>query len=90
LRNYLNKQTFTVIDQKFIDTMRKDIDKFMKAITGSDNILQDFKVEIFADDEMRKKQEVDIKVSLNPKYPAKTFIETTRNKETSYGKKTSS
>jgi len=73
LRNYLNKQTFTVIDQKFIDTMRRDIDKFMKAITGSDNILQDFKVEIFADDEMRKKQEVDIKVSLNPKYPAKTF-----------------
>jgi hypothetical protein len=73
LRNYLNKQTFTVIDQKFIDTMRKDIDKFMKAITGSDNILQDYKVEIFADDEMRKKQEVDIKVSLNPKYPAKTF-----------------
>ena len=73
LRNYLNKQTFTVIDQKFIDTMRKDVDKFMKAITGTDNILQDFKVEIFADDEMRKKQEVDIKVSLNPKYPAKTF-----------------
>jgi len=73
LRNYLNKQTFTVIDQKFIDTMRRDIDKFMKAITGSDNSLQDFKVEIFADDEMRKKQEVDIKVSLNPKYPAKTF-----------------
>jgi hypothetical protein len=73
LRNYLNKQTFTVIDQKFIDTMRRDIDKFMKAITGADNILQDYKVEIFADDEMRKKQEVDIKVSLNPKYPAKTF-----------------
>jgi len=73
LRNYLNKQTFTVIDQKFIDAMRRDIDKFMKAITGADNILQDYKVEIFADDEMRKKQEVDIKVSLNPKYPAKTF-----------------
>ena len=73
LRNYLNKQTFTVIDQKFIDTMRRDIDKFMKAITGSDNILQDYKVDIFADDEMRKKQEVDVKVSLNPKYPARTF-----------------
>jgi len=73
LRNYLNKQTFTVIDQKFIDAMRKDIDKFMKAITGGDNILQDFKVDIFADDEMRKRQEIDIKVSLNPKYPARTF-----------------
>jgi hypothetical protein len=73
LRNYLNKQTFTVIDQKFVDTMRKDIDKFMKAITGQDNILQDFKVEIFADDEMRKRQEIDVKVSLNPKYPAKSF-----------------
>ncbi len=73
MRNYLNKQTFTVIDQKFIDTMRRDIDKFMKAITGQDNILQDFKVEIFADDEMRKRQEVDVKVSLNPKYPAKAF-----------------
>jgi hypothetical protein len=73
LRNYLNKQTFTVIDQKFIDTMRRDVDTFMKAITGSDNILQDFKVEIFADDEMRKRQEIDVKVSLNPKYPAKTF-----------------
>ncbi len=73
LRNYLNKQTFSVIDQKFIDTMRRDIDKFMKAITGGDNILQDYKVEIFADEEMRKRQEIDIKVSLNPKYPARTF-----------------
>lgn len=73
LRNYLNKQTFTVIDQKFIDTMRRDIDKFMKAISGGDNILQDFKVDIFADEEMRKRQEVDIKVALNPKYPARTF-----------------
>ena len=73
LRNYLNKQTFSVIDQKFIDTMRRDIDKFMKAISGGDNILQDFRVEIFADEEMRKRQEIDIKVSLNPKYPARTF-----------------
>jgi phosphopantetheinyl transferase (holo-ACP synthase) len=73
LRNYLNKQTFSVIDQKFIDTMRRDIDKFMKAISGGDNILQDYKVDIFADDEMRKRQEIDIKVSLNPKYPARTF-----------------
>ncbi len=73
LRNYLNKQTFSVIDQKFIDAMRRDIDKFMKAISGGDNILQDYKVEIFADDEMRKRQEIDIKVSLNPKYPARTF-----------------
>jgi hypothetical protein len=53
--------------------MRRDVDKFMKAITGHDNILQDYKIEIFADDEMRKKQEVDVKVSLNPKYPAKAF-----------------
>jgi len=73
LRNYLNKQTFSVIDQKFIDTMRRDIDKFRKAISGGDNILQDFRVEIFADEEMRKRQEVDIKVALNPKYPARTF-----------------
>jgi hypothetical protein len=73
LRNYLNKQTFSVIDQKFIDTMRKDVDKFMKAISGGDNILQDYRVEIFADEEMRKRQEVDIKVALNPKYPARTF-----------------
>jgi hypothetical protein len=73
LRNYLNKQTFSVIDQKFVDTMRKDIDKFMKAISGGDNILQDYHVEIFADEEMRKRQEIDIKVSLNPKYPARTF-----------------
>ncbi|HOP07518.1 MAG TPA: hypothetical protein PLF13_09525 [candidate division Zixibacteria bacterium] len=73
LRNYLNKQTFSVIDQKFIDTMRRDIDKFMKAISGGDNILQDFRVEIFADEEMRKRQEIDIKVALNPKYPARTF-----------------
>jgi len=73
LRNYLNKQTFSVIDQKFIDTMRRDIDKFMKAISGGDNILQDYDVQIFADEEMRKRQEVDIKVALNPKYPARTF-----------------
>ncbi len=73
LRNYLNKQTFNVIDQKFIDTLRKDIDKFMRAISGGDNILQDYNVKIFADDEMRKRQEVDIKVALNPKYPARTF-----------------
>jgi hypothetical protein len=73
LRNYLNKQTFSVIDQKFIDALRRDIDKFMKAISGSDNILEDYKVEIFADEEMRKRQEVDIKVALNPKYPARTF-----------------
>ncbi len=73
LRNYLNKQTFSVIDQKFIDTLRGDIGKFMKAISGGDNILQDYKVEIFADEEMRKRQEVDIKVALNPKYPARTF-----------------
>jgi phosphopantetheinyl transferase (holo-ACP synthase) len=73
LRNYLNKQTFSVIDQKFIDAMRRDIDRFMKAISGGDNILQDYKVEIFADEEMRKRQEIDIKVSLNPKYPARTF-----------------
>jgi len=73
LRNYLNKQTFSVIDQKFIDAMRRDIDKFMKAISGGDNILQDYKVEIFADEEMRKRQEIDLRVSLNPKYPARTF-----------------
>jgi len=73
LRNYLNKQTFSVIDQKFIDTLRKDIDVFMKAISGEDNILEDYEIEIFADEQMRKKQEVDIKVALNPKYPARTF-----------------
>jgi len=73
LRNYLNKQTFSVIDQKFVDTLRRDIDKFMKAISGGDNILQDYKVDIFADEEMRKRQEIDLKVSLNPKYPARTF-----------------
>jgi phage tail sheath protein FI len=73
LRNYLNKQTFSVIDQKFIDTLRKDIDEFMKAISGEDNILEDYEIEIFADEAMRKKQEVDIKVALNPKYPARTF-----------------
>jgi phage tail sheath protein FI len=73
LRNYLNKQTFSVIDQKFIDTLRRDIDKFMKEITGPGNILEDYKIDIFADEEMRKKQEVDIKVALNPKYPARTF-----------------
>lgn len=73
LRNYLNKQTFTVIDQKMIDALRSDIDKFMRAISGGDNILQDYKVEIFADEQMRKNQEVDIKVALNPKYPARTF-----------------
>ena len=73
LRHYLNKQTFTVIDDKFIVAMRKDIDKFMKAISGGDNILQDYKVDIWADEEMRKRQEIDIKVSLNPKYPARTF-----------------
>jgi hypothetical protein len=73
LRNYLNKQTFSVIDQKFIDTLRRDIDQFMKSITGGDNILQDYKVDIFADDEMRKRQEVDVKVMLNPKYPARSF-----------------
>jgi hypothetical protein len=73
LRNYLNKQTFSVIDQKFIDALRRDIDKFMKAISGGDNILEDYKIEVFADEEMRKRQEVDIKVSLNPKYPARTF-----------------
>lgn len=73
MRNYLNKQTFSVIDQRFVDTMRKDIDKFMKAISGGDNILQDYKVDIFADEEMRKRQEIDVKVSLNPKYPARTF-----------------
>ena len=74
LRQYLNKQTFSVIDQKFIDAMRRDIDKFMKAISGGDNILQDYDVQIFADEEMRKRQEVGIKVALNPKYPARTFV----------------
>ncbi len=73
LRNYLNKQTFTVIDQKFIDTLRRDIDKFLKAITGPGNILEDYEFKVFADEEMRKRQEVDVQVSLNPKYPAKTF-----------------
>jgi hypothetical protein len=73
LRNYLNKQTFNVIDQKFIDTLRKDIDVFMRAISGGDNILQEYKVEIFSDEEMRKRQEVDIKVAINPKYPARSF-----------------
>jgi hypothetical protein len=62
-----------VIDQKFIDAMRRDIDKFMKAISGGDNILQDYDVQIFASEEMRKRQEIDIKVALNPKYPARTF-----------------
>lgn len=73
LRNYLNKQTFSVIDQKFIDALRRDISEFMEAISGEDSILEDYEIEIFADEEMRKKQEVDIKVALNPKYPARTF-----------------
>ncbi len=74
LRNYLNKQTFTVIDEKFLVTLRTDIEKFMKAISGPDSILEDYKIEIFADQEMRKRQEIDIKVMLNPKYPARTFF----------------
>ncbi|RKX28582.1 MAG: hypothetical protein DRP47_03980 [Candidatus Zixiibacteriota bacterium] len=73
LRNYLNKQTFSVIDAKFMDTIRTDMNKFLTAISGDDNILQDYKIEVFADEEMRKRQEIDIKVSLNPKYPARTF-----------------
>jgi hypothetical protein len=73
LRNYLNKQTFNVIDTKFIDTLKRDIDTFMRAITGGDNILQDYSIEVYADEEMRKRQEVDIKVALNPRYPARTF-----------------
>lgn len=73
LRNYLNKQTFSVIDSKFMDALRTDMTKFLSAISGDDNILQDYKIEVFADEEMRKRQEIDIKVALNPKYPARTF-----------------
>ncbi|MBU8933891.1 MAG: DUF5458 family protein [candidate division Zixibacteria bacterium] len=73
LRNYLNKQTFTVIDSKFMDALRTDMTKFLSAISGDDNILQDYTITVFADEEMRKRQEVDIKVSLNPKYPARSF-----------------
>ncbi|MEA2030107.1 MAG: hypothetical protein U9N55_00730 [candidate division Zixibacteria bacterium] len=73
LRNYLNKQTFAVIDPKFKTALRADMTKFLNAISGDDNILQDYKIEVFADEEMAKRQEVDIKVSLNPKYPARTF-----------------
>ena len=68
-----SKNDIDAIRIAVVDTMRKDIDLFMRAISGGDNILQDYKVDIFADEEMRKRQEVDIKVSLNPKYPARTF-----------------
>lgn len=73
LRNYLNKQVFQVIDAKFIKTLNDDIHKFMRSITGADNILTDYEVTVFADEEMRKRQEVDVKISLNPKYPVRAF-----------------
>jgi len=73
LRNYLNKQAFAVIDENFIRTLKDDLLRFLQKNTGPGKILDGSEVNVFADQEMRRRQEVDIKVSLNPRYPARTF-----------------
>lgn len=74
LRNYLNKQVFLKVDDKFLETLRKDITEFMEQITKGDvPILEKYQLKVFADEEMRRKQEVDIMVVLNPHYPVRTF-----------------
>ncbi|MFQ6032853.1 MAG: hypothetical protein ACE5K2_08025, partial [Candidatus Zixiibacteriota bacterium] len=74
LRNYLNKQVFLKVDDKFLETLRKDITAFMEQITKGDvPILEKYQLKVFADEEMRRRQEVDITVVLNPHYPVRTF-----------------
>ncbi|HEX7400839.1 MAG TPA: hypothetical protein VF369_01550 [candidate division Zixibacteria bacterium] len=74
LRNYLNKQVFLKVDDKFLETLRKDITQFMEQITKGDvPILEKYQLKVFADEEMRRKQEVDVMVVLNPHYPVRTF-----------------
>lgn len=74
LRNYLNKQVFLKVDDKFIGTLKKDITAFMEQITKGDvPILEKYQLKVFANEEMRRRQEVDITVVLNPHYPVRTF-----------------
>jgi len=74
LRNYLNKQVFLKVDDKFLETLRKDITEFMEQITKGDvPILEKYQLKVFADEEMRRRQEVDVSVILNPHYPVRTF-----------------
>ena len=73
IRHYINKQTFKVVDEKYLTTIKTDLLKFMNYLKKNKDVLQDFSLEVFADDEMRKAQQVDINVTLNPKYPALAF-----------------
>jgi hypothetical protein len=74
LRNYLNKQVFLKVDDKFLETLRKDISQFMEQITKGDiPILEKYQLRVFADEEMRRRQEVDVSLVLNPHYPVRTF-----------------
>lgn len=74
LRNYLNKQVFLKVDDKFIGTLKKDITAFLEEVTKGDvPILEKYQLRVFADEAMRAKQEVDITVVLNPHYPVRTF-----------------
>lgn len=74
LRNYLNKQVFLKVDDKFLETIRKDITQFLEQTTKGDvPILEKYQLKVFADEEMRRRQEVDVMVVLNPHYPVRTF-----------------
>ena len=73
IRHYINKQTFKVVDEKYLTTIKGDLLKFLNYLKKNKDVLQDFTLDVFADDEMRRNQQVDINLTLNPKYPALTF-----------------
>lgn len=74
LRNYLNKQVFLKVDDTFLGTLKKDITEFMERVTKGDvPILEKYQLKVFADEAMRRRQEVDVTLVLNPHYPVRTF-----------------
>jgi hypothetical protein len=73
LAQYLNKQTFILINNRLLDTIKKDIFKFLTPLKGDGKMIEDFEVKVSSTPEQRKAQVVDVNLKIKCFFPAKTF-----------------
>jgi len=71
--HYLNKQTFILINNRLLDTIKKDIYNFLTPLKGEGRMIEDFEIKVTSTPEQRKKQVVDVNLTIKCFFPAKTF-----------------
>jgi hypothetical protein len=71
--HYLNKQTFILINNRLLDTIKKDIYNFLTPLKGEGKMIEGFEVKITSTPEQKKAQIVDVNLLIKCFFPAKTF-----------------